>query len=97
MAQFNAIKLNLDEGTFYGISNKANTYKPDLGTFPTRRLALIKAHECNVSYFDDKSRESFIEMLALMEKEDDYVVGAESFKDLGKGYDFYTYRSDLLC
>ena len=97
MAQYNAIKLNIDEDTVYGISNKTNTYIPQYGTFPTRRLALIKTHGLNVAHFNELSKKAWEDMLKLMDKEDDYEVDGYRYRDIGKGYSFYTERGDYLC
>lgn len=101
MAQFRVVKLNLPgEDNNYGISNKKNSYIPNLGTFKLRRDALIAMHEANIGYFQYMSDKAYQDMLQLMKKSDKYEVDEDSdrFKNAGdKSAYAWTSRGDLLC
>ena len=93
MAAFKAIKLGNGE---YGISNKVNSYIPNLGTYETRSEALFVAEERNVNYYYEKALESWDKMKKLAPKAGHKVT------EYGTGIyykddDYETTMGDLLA
>jgi len=98
MAALKAIKIQSGENAGkYGVSNKVNSFYPCMGTYATRPEAVYRAEMENVSYYEQKSRDAYNNMLKLVKKNP--VIGEvnqhDEIQEIGK--DHYFDRGDLLC